>query len=65
MSIWVAVIIGCFNPTAASCDSLVRTEAFHEKEACFAEMKQVVDYLVSQGRAAKGRCVQIKTGEAT
>ena len=64
MSLWVAVIIGCSSPAAVSCNSLVRTELFYEKDACVAEVQQVVDYLARQGQAAKGRCVKVKSGEA-
>jgi hypothetical protein len=64
MIFWVAVVIGCTNPAAVSCDSLVRTEAFHSEVACTEEVQQVVDFLSSQGKAAKGRCVPVKAGEA-
>lgn len=62
--IWVAVVVACSNPTAVSCNSLVRNEAFHEKAACVSEVQKVVDYLARQGQAAKGRCVKVKAGEA-
>jgi hypothetical protein len=61
---WVAVVVACKTPAAISCDTLVRTEVFYEREACMNEMKQVVDMLVMQRLGAKGRCVQIKAGEA-
>lgn len=64
MIIWVAVIIGCTNPAAVSCNSLVRSEAFQDEASCITEVQQVVDYIVRQGSAAKGRCVQVKAGEA-
>ena len=64
MIFWVAVVIGCTNPAAVSCNSLVRTEAFHAEAACIEEVQQVVNFLNSQGKAAKGRCVPVKAGEA-
>ncbi len=63
---WLAVLLGCTNPSATSCDVLVRTGGLIPTEqACREEVSRMSKILAENGMYVRAQCYKIGKGENT
>jgi hypothetical protein len=63
---WLAVLLGCTNPSATSCDVLVRTGGLIPTEqACREEVSRISKTLAENGMYVRAQCYKIGKGEST
>ena len=61
---WLAVLLGCTNPSATSCDVLVRTGGLIPTEqACREEVSRMSKILAENGMYVRAQCYKIGKGE--
>jgi hypothetical protein len=61
---WLAVLLGCTNPSATSCDVLVRTGGLIPTEqACREEVSRMSKILAENGMYVRAQCYKIGKGK--
>lgn len=63
-TMWIGIMLVCFDPMALSCKIIAKPEPFYSEEACLKEAEEISLTIRAGGAYATPHCHKVKGGNA-